>query len=484
MSGKRLALCAELVNGERVCDIGTDHGYLVAELLLSGKCKTAIAADINEKPLSSAKATLEKHGLLEKADIVLSDGLQNVSLDGVTDIVIAGMGGELISSILSKCSRLSGINLVLQPMTRAPYLRKWLAENGFGIKTERAVCEGKHTYSVINAEYDGIKRSSDIIYEETGALDPSDDEALAYINFHAEKFLNAASALKASGNYSAAADKISAAYKITAHTGGNIMLKVSDILAEMDKIAPLKNIHQGDNSGLLVGIPDAPVKKALAALDITCDVVREAEKKGADVIISHHPVIYNPLYTLDEGNPACLALKKGIACICFHSPLDMADGGINDIIYDMLKEPFGLSKSDGVIEPIHSDGRGYGMVCNAAKTFSPEKTAEMLKEIFGCTVVRYTKGYRPIKRIAFCSGGAGSDLPLAMKLGADAFITGDVKHDQLITAQNCGISLFDCGHYHTEVISMAYLKNRFNEDFPDFDFEVAENCTDPAHYAF
>lgn len=482
MLDKRLSLCAEFVTGDKVCDVGTDHGYLVAELLESGKCSFAVAADINEKPLESARATLEKRGLLDKSEVVLSDGLKNISSDGITDIVAAGMGGELIAEILSHADWLTGVNLVLQPMTQAPYLRRWLAENGFKLKAEQAVSDGKRIYTVLNAEYDGEKRAVTLLSEQVGGLEPKREDDFEYIKKNAEKLYTAGCARRDSGS-GGWVEMISAAYGMFNMIGEKKMLKVKDILAEMDKIAPLSIIHKGDNSGLLVGDPEAEVTKVLTALDITCDVVKEAAEKGVQVIISHHPVIYHPLYTLDDSNPACLALKHGIACICFHSPLDMADGGINDIIFDMLKDEFKLSAKEAVVEPVHSDGRGYGMVCASKAEFTPEKMAERLKDIFGCTVVRYTKGSRPIRKIAFCSGGAGSDLPNAVKLGADAYITGDVKHDQLVTAVNCGVSLFDCGHYHTEVIAMEYLKKRFCEDFEGLDFEIAESCTDPACYA-
>lgn len=483
LKDKRLLTCAAFVTGDRVCDVGTDHGYLAAELLLTGKCSSVIAADINEKPLASARATLEKHGLLDRAEVVLSDGLKNISPDGITDIVIAGMGGELIANILSCADWLNGVNLVLQPMTQAVYLRKWLAENGFLIKNEKAVNDGKHLYTVINAAYDGIKRISDPVYENIGMLDVTDENAVLYIKKEADKLKKAADGIKISGRAGESAEKLSLASRLYERIGESMKLTVKDIMEEMEKISPLSIIHKGDNSGLLTGSEDMEVTKVLTALDITCDVVREAAAKGANVIVAHHPVIFHPLYNLNDNDPACLAFKHNIACICFHSPLDMADGGINDIIHDMLKDEFKLSKREAVVEPIHSDGRGYGMICSSSETFSPEEMAAKLKDIFGCTVVRYTKGTRPIRKIAFCSGGAGSDLPRAMALGADAYITGDVKHDQLITAVNNGISLFDCGHYHTEVIAMEYLKKYFNADFPQLDFEIAESCTDPACYA-
>ncbi|MBQ7783965.1 MAG: Nif3-like dinuclear metal center hexameric protein [Oscillospiraceae bacterium] len=259
------------------------------------------------------------------------------------------------------------------------------------------------------------------------------------------------------------------------------MHTVSDVMSLMDKIAPLKNLHKGDNSGLIVGNGNMPASKVLFALDITCDVVREAVKVGADVIVAHHPVIFHPLYTLDESNPACLAMKNGIACICFHSPLDMADGGINDIIFDMISPELGLEKLS-VLEPIHPDGRGYGFTCSAEKHMLPKELGRLLKNLFGCTVVRYTDSGKPLRKIAFCSGGGGGNISLAIAQGADAYITGDVKHDQWITAKNSGIALFDCGHFHTEDIAVPYLIRRFNEEMPEIEAVQAEADCDPVSY--
>ena len=151
MLDKRLALCAEMVKGNFVCDVGTDHAYLVSELLTSGKCTAAVAADINEKPLKAAENTLRGAGVLNKAELIISDGLKNIPLENITDIVIAGMGGELIAKILSECSQLHGKNLILQPMTRSEKLIKFLCENGFEIISQKAVSDGKFFYTAINA---------------------------------------------------------------------------------------------------------------------------------------------------------------------------------------------------------------------------------------------------------------------------------------------------------------------------------------------
>lgn len=213
MLGNRLKACADFVKGKKACDVGTDHGYLAAELLISGKCDFVIAADINEKPLESARFTLLGAGLSECSQTVLSNGVKNICLDGVTDIIIAGMGGELIAEILSQ-KPLDGINLVLQPMTKAPYLRRFLAENGFLLKNEKAAEENGRLYTIMNAEFDGIKRGITEYETMVGRLSADDDTASRLISAVEKKLLREAEALENSGNCDAAENKREIAYQI------------------------------------------------------------------------------------------------------------------------------------------------------------------------------------------------------------------------------------------------------------------------------
>lgn len=195
---KRLRVCAEMVEGEYVCDIGTDHGYLPAYLLSCGKCTRAAAADIREKPLAAAKATFEREGLSDRASLFLSDGLKNVPLDGVTDIVIAGMGGELISKILDCCEDVNtcGANFVFQPMTRAAVLRKYLADNGFEVNREKGVCDGGFAYSVMKCRYTGKTYALSPVREQIGLLDPSLPDDREYILRQLERMEKAAEGMK------------------------------------------------------------------------------------------------------------------------------------------------------------------------------------------------------------------------------------------------------------------------------------------------
>lgn len=169
----RLKACADFVtDGGVVCDVGTDHAYLVAFLLLSGRCERAIAVDCNRHPLAAAQATLEKFGVLNKTDIVKSDGLTNVNPDGVTDVVLAGMGGELICRILSQAKWLENdVNLVIQPMTRASSLRKWLYQNGFEILEEKAVCCEGYIYTAMRTKFCGKFVKVDEVFAYLGKLD-------------------------------------------------------------------------------------------------------------------------------------------------------------------------------------------------------------------------------------------------------------------------------------------------------------------------
>lgn len=179
---KRLLACARMTEGEYVCDVGTDHGYLPAYLILNGKCSFAIAADINPAPLAAAKATFEREGISDKVRLFLSDGLRDIPLEGITDIVIAGMGGELISRIMDCCeAKNCGANFILQPMTRAAALRKYLARSGFEVTCEKGVWDGSFVYSVMKCRFTGIPYELSPVREHTGLLDPSLEDDRRYI---------------------------------------------------------------------------------------------------------------------------------------------------------------------------------------------------------------------------------------------------------------------------------------------------------------
>lgn len=154
----RLALCAEFVrDGARVADIGTDHAYLPVWLCRIGKCPCTIAADINPEPLRRGIKTIERFNMGDKIKTRLCSGLDGIDRSEADDIVIAGMGGELIADILKNCSfaKDSSKHFILQPMTRSEILIKWLCENGYEILKQDCCVAAKKCYTVLLVKYTG-----------------------------------------------------------------------------------------------------------------------------------------------------------------------------------------------------------------------------------------------------------------------------------------------------------------------------------------
>lgn len=160
---ERLCCAVEMVrDGGVAADIGTDHAYVPIELLKSGRISRAVATDVNIGPLERAKVNAARYGVVDKIRFILADGLNGIEpeREPVTDIVVCGMGGELIAKIIdgSDYTRSQGVHLILQPMTCAYELRKYLAESGFKIEREKLCKAAGKIYTCILAEYDGLRR--------------------------------------------------------------------------------------------------------------------------------------------------------------------------------------------------------------------------------------------------------------------------------------------------------------------------------------
>ncbi len=171
--GERLSLVASFVRqGSRLADIGTDHAYLPVELVKSGRCKSALACDLRKGPLENAREHVERAGLFEKIECRLGDGLSPVKAGEADDIVLAGMGGETIVSILAACPfiRDNALRIIAQPMTHPEDLRRYFSENGFAVRCEQAVLEDKKPYLVLYAEYTGERSSADAVDCYVGTL--------------------------------------------------------------------------------------------------------------------------------------------------------------------------------------------------------------------------------------------------------------------------------------------------------------------------
>ena len=247
---------------------------------------------------------------------------------------------------------------------------------------------------------------------------------------------------------------------------------VGKIYNFIDSFAPFSLQQSYDNSGICVGSRNMPVTRILTALDITRDVVLEAEEKGCELVISHHPVIFRGLKTLDPDHPAVMLAARGIAAICAHTSFDSAEGGMNDLLALKL----GLK----IIEPLSFDeGKPMGYVCEMPFECSEEHLAGVCKRALGCRAVRYTKTGKSIIRVGLCSG-SGADLIFeAVEKGCQALITGDVKHNFFIDADNLGFCLIDAGHFYTENIFHDFIKEKIEGDFAGVTVTKSERFDDP-----
>lgn len=196
----RLALLASLVpEGCRVADVGTDHGYLPVYLLQRGRIAGAIAADIGEEPLAHAKCTAEEYGV-DALELRLCDGLSAIAPEEVDTVVVAGMGGETIISILEAApwTREGRHTLLLQPMTKAPDLRRWLAASGYTFIEERLVWDKGFLYPVLRVAGGGERHLLTERQALCGLCLKGDPLYGDYLSHHAEKLRKAAAGLRRS----------------------------------------------------------------------------------------------------------------------------------------------------------------------------------------------------------------------------------------------------------------------------------------------
>ena len=246
------------------------------------------------------------------------------------------------------------------------------------------------------------------------------------------------------------------------------MTELKEIYGYLKELAPLELAESWDNPGLLVDC-GRPVSRVLTCLDITGPVVVEAEEKGCDLVVSHHPVIFHPLKALREGQVPCLLLKAGISAICMHTNLDAAPGGVNDT----LAQRMGLQDAQPFAE-------GMGRI-GQIEEMSPRQLAQKTAQVLGARV-QWTDGGKPIRRLALITGSGGSMLDEAIQAEADALLTGEASHHAALDALAAGITLVAAGHYATEFPVARTLADRLRERFGELEVLVSEADRDPYQY--
>lgn len=359
--------------------------------------------------------------------------------------------------------------------------------------------------------------------------------------------------------------------------------KVQEYYNAINDFAPFYLAESWDNAGLLIGSGEKDVKRAVLALDATTAVVEEAKKLGAQLIVTHHPIIFHKIGNVPADSAVYKAIEAGLSVICAHTNLDITTGGVNDAlarrlelrdtealeptmttpyrkvvvfvpkehvdaVYDaMTMEGAGqqgnyagaafLAEGEGRFMPLdgaspyrgevgkldhvdevrlellvdHTDlkkvlvamraahpyeepsfdvfethfadhAEGFGRIGRAPRKFTPDELAAYVKERLGVAGLKYVAGKKKIDRIAVCGGAGSQYVRKAMNMGAQALVTSDADHDEMLEAVALGMTLIDAGHYATEAVVLPVLYDKLIASMPEADIVRAKTCADPARY--
>lgn len=246
------------------------------------------------------------------------------------------------------------------------------------------------------------------------------------------------------------------------------MKTVSDIFSCLCELAPLELQYPNDNSGFLLGRAEAEVRRVLLSLDVTTGVINEAEARGAELIVSHHPVLFDPRKSITDrdyvGDLMLRLAEKRIAVISMHTNLDIAEGGVNDVLLALLG-----ARAEGAL-----DEDGCGRTGWLTEACSLQHFLPFCKERLKTAGLRYYDAGRPVHHLAVMGGSGGSSLERAAALGCDTYLTADIKYHQFLLAKELGMNLIDGDHFCTEAPVMPVLAEKLTAAFPEVEFILSE----------
>ena len=242
------------------------------------------------------------------------------------------------------------------------------------------------------------------------------------------------------------------------------MPTVREIEQALFELAPREGAMDWDNVGHLLGDPDSQVSRVLVALDITEDVADEALAHGCELIVAHHPVMncrWLPVQSVrsdtPQGHLLLKLLRNGVSAICMHTNLDVAWGGVNDILAEKLK----------LVDPGPLCDNGLGRVGRLEEPMDLADFVRFVSRSLGCNGVRYAGAGKPVCRVAVGGGACGDFEDDAIRTGCDTFVTADLSYHQFLDAKGKGINLIDAGHFPTEdpvcEKLVQYVSDRFQE---------------------
>ena len=256
------------------------------------------------------------------------------------------------------------------------------------------------------------------------------------------------------------------------------MTTVHDVEQYLFDWAPHELAFDWDNVGHLVGDTDAEVKKVLVSLDITEGVVAEAIEKGADLIVSHHPVMNCTWHKVQsvrndnaQGRTIMTMLRHGISAICMHTNLDAADGGVNDILAEKL----------GLTDVHCMNDEKIGRIGVLKGELPLVEFTRFVVKCLSCHGLRYTDAGKPVHRVAVGGGACGDYIPQAIAMGCDTFVTSDLGYHQFLDTKE--LNLIDAGHFPTENLICPVIGERLLQKFPQLTvIQSTTHCREVIQY--
>ncbi|MBQ7099320.1 MAG: Nif3-like dinuclear metal center hexameric protein [Oscillospiraceae bacterium] len=254
------------------------------------------------------------------------------------------------------------------------------------------------------------------------------------------------------------------------------MTTVADILKFVETLAPRAMKMDWDNVGLLCGSKLAPVTKVLVALDPFEHVCEEAAQWGAELIVTHHPMIFRPLSSITDetsiGRGIMTLCRHGISAVNAHTNLDQAPGGVNDelarklaLVNVQVLNPAGITES----------GESWGLLRAGEVPEQPlDAFLNRVKTLLGCEGLRYVNGGKPVRKVCVGGGSCADGMMEAIAAGCDTFVTADVKYNQFWDAHDLGLNLIDAGHFYTENPVVDLLAKKLAAAFPEVEVKISE----------
>lgn len=259
------------------------------------------------------------------------------------------------------------------------------------------------------------------------------------------------------------------------------MKKIKDIIKAMEDFAPINLKEDFDNVGLMVGNKDNEVKKILLSLDCTLEVIEEAKEKGANLIITHHPLLFIKPRSITTdtlvGKKVIELIKNDISLYSSHTNLDSASGGLNETIVNILgydsKELIEVNKN------ARNSNEGLGRIIRLDKKIKLETLVNEVKEKLNIDNLKVVKASEEVQNIAVINGSGSSFLDIAHRKGADCVITGDTTYHFASDYKEMGVSIIDTGHFLSEWLVFLEVINKIKDKFEDVEIIISENSKDP-----